>query len=55
MIIEKTGRMRICTDCGTVAHQTAMQSHVCTVQPLFNDEVIKPKKVAKKTTKKAKK
>lgn len=50
MIIEKTGRTKICTDCGTVAHNTVMQSHVCEIQPLFND--IKPKKAVKKTVKK---
>lgn len=48
MIIEKTGRTKICTDCGMVAHNTVMQSHSC-------EQVETVKKVVKKVTKKAKK
>lgn len=46
MIIEKTGRTKLCTNCGVVAHNTVMQSHKCITQPLFTDNV-KEKKTRK--------
>jgi hypothetical protein len=49
MIIEKTGRTKICTDCGVIAHNTVMESHTCEIP------VKKTAKPIKKTIKKTKK